>query len=102
MAERDVHLRQGLALGTASLEFVKRGRGLHRREVGGWDAAADLLDTRREQCGGGGIRTHEGLSGPNGFQDRLHQPLGHPSESKAGACLLSLLDDSKRGGGRQA
>ena len=29
--------------------------------------------------GGGGIRTHETLLGPNGFQDRRFQPLTHPS-----------------------
>ena len=32
--------------------------------------------------GGGGIRTHETLLGPNGFQDRRFQPLTHPSEIK--------------------
>ena len=30
--------------------------------------------------GGGGIRTHETLLGPNGFQDRRFQPLTHPSD----------------------
>jgi hypothetical protein len=31
--------------------------------------------------GGGGIRTHETLLGPNGFQDRRFQPLTHPSDA---------------------
>ena len=31
--------------------------------------------------GGGGIRTHETLLGPNGFQDRRFQPLTHPSRA---------------------
>ena len=29
--------------------------------------------------GGRGIRTPDTLSGSSGFQDRRHQPLGHPS-----------------------
>ena len=29
--------------------------------------------------GGGGIRTHVRQKGENGFQDRHHKPLGHPS-----------------------
>src|ERR1700690_1938846 len=31
--------------------------------------------------GGGGIRTHETLLGPNGFQDRRSQPLSYPSDA---------------------
>ena len=47
------------------------------------DAATSYVirsDVSRDQPGGGGgIRTHETRIGPNGFQDRLLRPLGHPS-----------------------
>jgi hypothetical protein len=33
--------------------------------------------------GGGGIRTHETLLRPNGFQDRRFQPLTHPSKTES-------------------
>ncbi len=54
--------------------------------------------------GGGGIRTHETRIGPNGFQDRLLRPLGHPSGSVPGhrVCVQGRsCDDAgcRRGGG---
>ena len=47
--------------------------------------AFDLLKTKKTPvgvfCGEGGIRTHGGPEGHNGFRDRPDQPLRHLSNS---------------------
>src|SRR4029079_14221679 len=49
----------------------------------------------RLECGGGGIRTHEGLR-PAGFQDRSHQPLDHPSGFLTGRIVPSRIRSARR------
>jgi hypothetical protein len=44
-----------------------------------YDAGLRIIgDSASETGGGGGIRTH-GCLRNDGFQDRYHRPLGHPS-----------------------
>ena len=54
------------------------GRG-DRSQLRPCDRGDQGCPSFRPLSGGGGIRTHEGPSTPNGFQDRLLKPLGHPS-----------------------
>ncbi len=80
----------------AGIREVENPRGLVHGEttkvarnqfhLTGVDRGAYLESTRStgtepRERGGGGIRTHETRIGPNGFQDRLLRPLGHPSEA---------------------
>src|SRR5580704_756033 len=59
-------------------EWRDQDTSICRRLLGAlrWGYAGSL---RGLNGGGGGIRTHETLLGPNGFQDRRFQPLTHPS-----------------------